>query len=90
MADKPVKQTFWTFQFKEGPAPRQGLIEASNKDRAYMVAQRLCQIKGWIGPMGEIREHILATEDILKTPVSVAEELPVVLDPVGATTAVNG
>ena len=89
MADKPIKQTFWTFYYHDGPAPKFGKVEARDEAWALRVATRWCLQNGK-RPPASVRPDILATEDILSAPMPVADESPLMLDPVGATTAVNG
>lgn len=89
MADeKKPKQTLWTFYYHNGPAHKQGIVEARDETWAMRVATRYCHLNGFRAP-ASVQPHILATEEILTRPMPSADPEPLV-DPVGATTAVNG
>lgn len=89
MAEKPyglkesTEMRQWAFYYKQGPAPRNGVVEASTAARGLLVATRWCMKNGY-RPPAMVQPVVVADESILSEPIG-PEETPLP-DPVSATT----
>lgn len=65
----------WTFNYKDGPAPLQGMVEARDEATAYRVMTTWGKGKG-IRVFGQPRPMILADESILGEENQAVEKQP--------------
>ncbi len=58
-------EQLWTFAYKQGLAPKQGIVKARTEEMGYRVACRWCEQEGYRAP-ARVFPMILADEGILK------------------------
>ncbi len=85
-----VADNLWQFHYKQGSAPKSGVVRGANEDEAYRVAVRWCQLNG-VRPPAKVFPMILADPSIFD--VHYGPEVPAGSTLVGAipaTTSPNG
>ena len=60
-----MEQEMWRFRYKKGPAPMEGFVKASSKEKAWEVAQVWCAKARVMGPLGDVSPMVVADEGIL-------------------------
>lgn len=85
--DNPARPSdnLWSFTYKQGIAPKTGIVRARDEATAYVVASRWAQLNGVRAP-SKVMPMVLADESILSADVTTRLQPEPLPNAVAATT----